>query len=93
MESLKFSTICIGLRRWARDMGDAVTQILVLEMAVFLQMDSSGKVGRDCTHVGSITYTMCCAKANGIGCCQTLIKEDRGVQWPGLLLPKVDHMF
>jgi len=35
MGSLEFSTIGIGLRGWARDMGDAMTQIVVWEVAVF----------------------------------------------------------
>jgi len=94
MESLEFSTICIGLRRWARDMGDAMTQLLVWEATVFKQPGSGGKVWRDCTHVGLVAYTMWCAKANGIGYCQTLVREDRGVQWLGTLLPKeVGNMF
>ena len=77
MEFLEFSTICIGLGRWTRDMGDAATQILVWEMTIFKQPGSGSKVWRDCTNVGSIAYTMCCAKADGIGNCQSLVRENR----------------
>jgi len=67
MESLEFRTMCIGFKRWARDMGDSMAQILVWEMTISKQPGSSGKVWRDCTHVGSIAYTMLCAKENGVG--------------------------
>ncbi len=93
MESLKFSTICVGIRRWTRDMGDTATQILVQEKTVVKQPGSIGKVWSDQTHVGSIIYAMHCAEANGIGYCQTLVRENRGVQWPGSLVPNVDDMF
>jgi len=73
---------------------NVMTQILVWDATVFKQPGSGGKVWRDCTHVGLVAYTMWCAKANGIGYCQTLVREGRGVQWLGTLLPKeVGNMF
>jgi len=41
----------------------------------------------------SITNTMCCTKMDSIlGNSLTLFREDRGVQRPCLLLPKLDDM-
>jgi len=70
--------ICIDNIRGARDMGDTSAQVLVWEMTVFEQPGSSGKAGRGCTHVGSITNVMCCSKTNGIGGNLTLVGENRG---------------
>jgi len=73
-------------------LGDTMAQVLVWKTIVVKEPGSSGKVWRGYTHVGAITNAMCCTKPDSINNSLTIVREDRRVQRPCLLLPELDDM-